>query len=93
MKLTLKELEELTKLRNKATHESLNPDEINRIIELVSKSESPELNNYLRNLGYSNINKYKQDAKNNDDLIKGLLIIVGAIILIGFFDKFFGDKK
>lgn len=89
MKLTEKELEELSQLRNKASYGNLNPQEINRMIELINKSESPEFNNYLKNIGYSDVNQYKKDAENNEDLIKSLLIIVGAIILIGFFGRFF----
>ena len=87
MSLTEEELLELNRLKNKATDFTIDQSEMDRMIELVNKSEEKVFNSYLKNIGYSSTNDYRKDISKSNDLLEGLLLIIGGILIA----KLIGD--
>lgn len=85
MKLLVRDYKRIEYIQKKLVEETATNNEVQEFLELIKKSgNEAEMSDYVKNIGFNSLNEFKQrlNQKNkNEDFIKGLAVIGGAILL------------
>uniref|UniRef100_A9A7U7 Uncharacterized protein n=1 Tax=Methanococcus maripaludis (strain C6 / ATCC BAA-1332) TaxID=444158 RepID=A9A7U7_METM6 len=90
--LTSFQRDELYNLRTKLLRREANSSEMKKYLDLITQANLNNkyvLNQYAQNVGYNSIDDFKNDLsrKSNNELINGLVMIGGAVLLASILSK------
>lgn len=83
---------EIYRLRNKIVHDQASSKEMRRYLNLILESSEYNRNvmeDYIHEIGYNSVEEYKEhlNAKSNQELKDGLILIGGALLFGYLLDK------
>lgn len=91
MTLTPKEYQELENIKNKMEQGRAKSKEMQYYLDLIIKSgNEQEIHNYICNIGFDSVNEFKQhlnQKSENEDFVKGLAVVGGAVLLVWLLTK------